>query len=308
MPDALEDLESRPGDGLMGGVGVLDGDDRIVVTPHDHRRDVGRQVEAVDGADGLPTGLDHAPHRAHERLAVLGTGQGRIGPPHLADKWCSQAAIVEKPANCRPEACDGTGKEQRHELFGSGEAAQPKDPADLPTESAGTDEHESVAQIGVLIGELHGDATAEALPDDRCAVDAENGHEVAQTARHGAQRVVAHRLGGFAMTEEIGRDHVVVLREWPHHVLPGHGASGESVDQDDDLARAGTAIADVVAVDRDMREGDGLHASSVHRFSAKRSGRTSPSPSSGGVDASREPHPHGHPWGVHGVGGTLRRG
>ena len=66
---------------------------------------------------------------------------------------------------------------------------------DLVAEPAAGDEPEPLAALGELVGELHRDAAAERVADDRDVVVAERGQEVADAAGVGAERVVAAGRG-----------------------------------------------------------------------------------------------------------------
>jgi hypothetical protein len=49
----LHDLEPAPGDEVVGGVGMGDGDHAVPRPPHDERRHLGREVQAVARAHPL---------------------------------------------------------------------------------------------------------------------------------------------------------------------------------------------------------------------------------------------------------------
>ena len=78
----------------------------------------------------------------------------------------------------------------------------------LAAEAAAGDQDEALAALGELVGELHRDAAAERVADDRRAVVAERDHRVADGARVCAERVVAARLGRLAVAQQIGREHL----------------------------------------------------------------------------------------------------
>jgi hypothetical protein len=80
----------------------------------------------------------------------------------------------------------------------------------LSPETAAVDQHEALAALGELVGELHRDPATERVADDRRALVAERDHDVADPARVGAERVVAARFGGLAVAKQIGREHLVV--------------------------------------------------------------------------------------------------
>ena len=103
----------------------------------------------------------------------------------------------------------------------------------LAAEAAAGDEHEALAALGELVGELHRDPAAERVADDRRAVVAERDHRVADGARVGAERVVAARLGRLAVAEQVRRQDVMVGGEMLDRRLPLRGAAGDPVDEDD---------------------------------------------------------------------------
>src|SRR5437762_9422176 len=67
------------------------------------------------------------------------------------------------------------------------------------------------------VGELHRDAAAERVPDDGGARMAEHLEQVADAVRVRAERVVAARLGGAAVAEQVGGDHGVTLGRSEEH-------------------------------------------------------------------------------------------
>ena len=144
------------------------------------------------------------------------------------------------------------GGDLEHQLRAGGREG-PQQPADLSAEPAARHQHEPLAQLRVLVGELHGDPAAEGLADDGDAVHVEGGEQVAQAAGVGPEGVVAGRLGGLAVAGQVGGEDPVVLRQVGHDVAPGGRAPGHAVDQQDRLALAHQAVGDVVAVDEGMR-------------------------------------------------------
>ena len=122
----------------------------------------------------------------------------------------------------------------------------------LAPEAAAVDQHQALAALGELVGELHRDPAAQRVADDRRALVAESDHRVADGARVGAERVVAARLGRLAVAEQVGRENLVpALRNW-HRRLPLLGAAGDAVDEDDQRAFALVAEDDPVSVKLDL--------------------------------------------------------
>jgi hypothetical protein len=116
-------------------------------------------------------------------------------------------------------------------------------------EPAAGDEDQALAQLRVLIGELHRHAAAQRVPHERRPLDAEHLQEVAHAAGEGAQRVIAARLGGGAVAQEVGGDDVVALGQRGRHRLPGERGRADAVQQDDGLPLSPAAVADGVAVE-----------------------------------------------------------
>jgi len=112
----------------------------------------------------------------------------------------------------------------------------------------------------MLIHELHGDAAAERLTDDRRARDTQFVEQVAQPHRECAKRVVTARLVRPAVTEQVGRHDAVLLGQCGDHRPPGVRTSRHTVDQQDGLAAACIPVCDAVAVQFQVLDFSG------HRF------------------------------------------
>ena len=89
VANTFEDLQPTRFDRFMSGITVLDGDDAIMVSPHNPRRQVSSQIEPIKCVYDLPARL--------ERLGVTGRGnrsrytaRRRYGSPY-------QTAIQEHP-------------------------------------------------------------------------------------------------------------------------------------------------------------------------------------------------------------------
>ena len=124
----------------------------------------------------------------------------------------------------------------------------------------------------MLVGELHRDAAAERLPDDRGALGPDRDHQVAQDIGMGAEGVVVLRLVGLAVPEKIGRDHRVAPRERRKHLLPRRRASAQPVDQQQYGACstrrvAADAVDELVAMKDDVTLLHGCHVS--HRLNGR---------------------------------------
>src|SRR6185436_4553899 len=95
---------------------------------------------------------------------------------------------------------------------------QAQQEVDLLAQAATRNEHQAFGALGELVRELHRNAAAERLTDQRRALVTQREHEVTNPARERPERVVAARLLGFAVAGEVGRDHREVLRERGEHV------------------------------------------------------------------------------------------
>ena len=60
-------------------------------------------------------------------------------------------------------------QEREHEL-GARKAGGAQERVDLATQAAAADEHQALAVLGELVGELHGHAAAQGVPDEGRAV------------------------------------------------------------------------------------------------------------------------------------------
>ena len=101
----------------------------------------------------------------------------------------------------------------------------------LARDAARADQHQPLAALGVLIGELHRHAAAQRVADHRHAIDAEHAQQIAHGVGVGGDRVVGARLVGAPMAEQVGRDHRVVAREPRDDVAPRVGAIADAVDE-----------------------------------------------------------------------------
>ena len=106
--------------------------------------------------------------------------------------------------------------------------------------------------LGELVGQLHGHAAAERVPDERRPLVPERDQQIADPARVGAQRVVTARLGRFAVAEQIGGDDREALGQIGEHVGPRGRRRGDPVDQHHHRAAARRAIEDAVPVQEDL--------------------------------------------------------
>ena len=59
VPRLVEQLQPATRHALVGGLSVLHRDDPVALTPHDQRRHLRGQIEAVGGVDPLAGRVDH---------------------------------------------------------------------------------------------------------------------------------------------------------------------------------------------------------------------------------------------------------
>jgi hypothetical protein len=128
----------------------------------------------------------------------------------------------------------------------------------LLAEPAAVHEHEPLAALGELVGELQRHAAAEGVADDGGPLHPQGHHEVPHAAGEGPERVVAPGLGRLAVAEQVGGEDGEALGEGGHDLPPRGGASGEAVDEDEPRPLAGHPVADVVAVDPDVAQAEAL--------------------------------------------------
>jgi hypothetical protein len=104
------------------------------------------------------------------------------------------AARGERADQARPRR-----QSQQGGRAGQGGAAQER--ADVVTEAAAGDQDQALGALGELVEELHRDATAERVADDRRPLDPDRRQQVADRRRVRPQRVVAPRRRCFAVAD-----------------------------------------------------------------------------------------------------------
>src|SRR2546427_365534 len=213
-----EELEPAPGDRRVRGMRVRGRDHLVALAPHDHGGQLGGEVQAVGGVHALAPRVDDGAQRVDERLAAVRVAERGVALPDLLqvgrgaeagapDEARHPSHRVEEPLR----ADDGQHPLRARE----GRRAQHR--VHLAPEAAARHQHQALAALGELIRELHGDAAAERVPDDRGARNPEHLEEIADAVRVRAERVVAARLGGAAVAEEVRGDDGVALGEPGQH-------------------------------------------------------------------------------------------
>ena len=126
---------------------------------------------------------------------------------HLLDIGPKPQSHAAEQAGAEATGLEQAGRrESRDHVLRTGQRRGPQQQAELAAETATVDEHEPLAQLGELVGELHRDAAAEGVPHEGRAVVPERREQVAQAARGGAKRVVPAGLRGRAVTGQVGRE------------------------------------------------------------------------------------------------------
>ena len=162
--------------------------------------------------------------------------------------------LRSQPNAVVPALCAQLRARQRQHVLGARKRERAEQQVHLLAETAARHECEPFAALGELVGELHRDAAAERLPDERRPLVPQRDEEVAQAARERAERVVAARLRRSAVPRQIGSDDREPLGERRQHVAPRRRASGHAVHEQQDGPGARLAVRHRVAVDRDGAE------------------------------------------------------
>ena len=124
---------------------------------------------------------------------------GRAGQAVAA--VCPTHRGIGRPPGSRRRSCCGTSTGPA-----PGRVSATQHRIDPAAETAGGHEHQPLGVLRELVGELHGDAAAEAVPDHRHPVDARARQQVAHPVGVTAERVVGSRLVRCAVAEQIRRD------------------------------------------------------------------------------------------------------
>ena len=206
----------------------------------------------------MPAHVDDTAHRPHERLTAGSVGEGGVATPQLTHQRRPDVETAEEPSDLGRGTDQRFREAERHHVLDTGQRQRPEGPRHLAPEPAAAHQHETVDQLGMLVGELHGNAATVRVADDRGARHLEQREEVAQSAGERTGRVVAERFGRLAVTEKIGRDHIVIDGEARHHRIPRPGVPAQPVNEENHLAGpaslapgelAGAAVPNVVAVE-----------------------------------------------------------
>lgn len=93
------------------------------------------------------------------------------------------------------------------------------------------DQHQALAALRVLVGQLLGDPATERVTDDGDALDVEHAQQVAHPVGVTANRVVTPGLVRQAVPEQIGHDHSMGAGEPREDGSPGLGLVADAVQE-----------------------------------------------------------------------------
>src|ERR1700761_7007673 len=246
----VEDLQAAARYAPMGDRGVLDREEWIPTTPDDQGGDHLCQVEPVGSAHSLSGEVDHRAPGVQERATSLGVAEGGVAAHHLGQVVAELQAQAFKglPDRVAHGAQARVGN-QRQKQLGARKAGCAQQRVHLGAQPTAVDEYEPLAEYRVLVGELHRDAATQRMADHGRPPVAQHDEEIAKADRVGPERVVASWLGGLAVAQEVRGNDRVAIGELRNDLGPLTGVAGDPVDEQDDRALAGRAVADPVAVE-----------------------------------------------------------
>ena len=202
------------------------------------------------GADALSADVDDGAGRGEEGPAALPvTERGEAAPDGVEVGTGVPPQLRGGPPQELHAGQDGSGGDDAEDLLGAGQGGGPQDEVDLSPEPTARDQHEAVDPLGEEVVELHRDAAAERVADERDAVDAQVVQQVAQRGSMGAEGVVAQGLGRVSVTEEVREQHPVVVVELVHESRPLPLRAEDAVDEQEHRARTRVDVGQLVAVE-----------------------------------------------------------
>src|SRR5258707_1716210 len=251
----------------------------IFFAPDDHRRQLGRKIQPVVGAYALASEIDEAAHRLEECPASLGFLERDKAAPSLAQIDAGAEAEVSHRLHQRADAAGTPDAEPWDNDVGTVQRGSTEDGMDLATQATARHEDEPLGALRELIAELQRHTAAERVPDNRTSILAEGVEQIAKQIRVRAEGIVAGRLGGFAMTQEIRCDHRMVLDQPRHHFFPGRRTPCNPVEQHDGRTAARHPIAVPLTVQPDVESLHGLFRLRVLLHMNKHARRSCPTQS-----------------------------
>src|SRR5436190_22359463 len=163
----VEDDQPAAGHRLVRGMRVVHRDDPVAPAPEDQRGDVLGEVEPVARADPLAGGAGDRADGPDEGGPSVAVGQ----PGDAVHDLALLAALAD--ADRRQGGLDRAGRlaDQTEDELGARQRRRADERADLPPESSARDEHHPADLLRELVGELHDDAAAERVTDERRPLD-----------------------------------------------------------------------------------------------------------------------------------------
>ena len=222
MAGALDDLDPGSRDRPPRILRVHHRNDRVPRPPHHAGRHLPGEIGPVGHGDHLALPVDHCAQHVQERVPF-----GRI---RLALQYAQRAGDVGRagqPDGVRPSTdqpqcgVHRRGRRDRERRPTPGQGQAPEQGVDLPTEPARGDHHQPLRVLRKLVGELHGDAAAEAVPDHGDLVDAQDGQQVTHTVGETAQAVVGPGFIRLPVAQQVRGDDRVPLGQLLDDRVPG---------------------------------------------------------------------------------------
>ena len=181
----------------------------------------------------------------------------------LDSDWYPRAISVRSARVCRPSRPSARGITEAT-LSTRGWASSGRtssDPGSVAARSsawtssaqaAAGDQHQPLAVLRELVGELHRDPAAERVADDAGALNAESHQQVTDPRGVRAERVVTAGLGRLAVAEQVRRDDGVALGQQLDDLVPLRGAPRDPVNQHHGWSLTGDRELHAVAVQQDL--------------------------------------------------------
>ena len=191
--------------------------------------------------------------RVDERRARLAVREGGVTAQDFSEVGVHAQPDAAEQASHEPAGAEHAlvDEQRKHEL-GARQAGRPQQRGDVAAQPTAAHEDQPLAVLGELVGELHGHAAAQRVPDERGSLMPERHQEITDPARVGAQRVVPAGLGRLTVAEQIGSDDGEALGQIREHVRPCGRRRRDPVDQHDHRTAARRAIEDAVPMKDDL--------------------------------------------------------
>ena len=185
-------------------------------------------------------------HRDHLALPVDARAQGaQDGPPGLGVGQrvehgedllgiATERRIehAEEPGTDAARHPDGRESEQRHQDLDAGNGSEAEQRAHRAPDPPAAHQHQALAALGELVGELRRHPAAERVAHHGGSLDLQDGQEVAHPVGEAGDGVVGPRLLRAPVAEQVRRNHRVVLGQLLDHRAPGVRAVTDAVDEE----------------------------------------------------------------------------